>query len=204
MLYFILQLYFIKNLRHGHGYKQGAGNAFPRVVGRKLTDLLSTCTRVAACRKYTGVGMGRREVRGKARRRKKSDIVARVRESLKGFGRNTTVARTLAKTRSEQESLTPSSDVMVSIGCMRAVMVLVGYILYCSGSFDELILFENELSLEVDQLITTYDFSHALIIIFSTYVRVTSRGCGSTHRWLQLQHCGRPSSKLEWKGLTIR
>lgn len=97
--------------------------------------------------------MGRREVRGKARRRKKSDIVARVRESLKGFGRNTTVARTLAKTRSEQESLTPSSDVMVSIGCMRAVMVLVGYILYCSGSFDELILFENELSLEVDQLI---------------------------------------------------
>lgn len=144
VLYFILQLYFIKNLRHGHGYKQGAGNAFPRVVGRKLTDLLSTCTRVAACRKYTGVGMGRREVRGKARRRKKSDIVARVRESLKGFGRNTTVARTLAKTRSEQESLTPSSDVMVSIGCMRAVMVLVGYILYCSGSFDELILFENE------------------------------------------------------------
>lgn len=146
---FIYSLFYKKNLRHGHGYKQGAGNAFPRVVGRKLTDLLSTCTRVAACRKYTGVGMGRREVRGKARRRKKSDIVARVRESLKGFGRNTTVACTLAKTRSEQESLTPSSDVMVSIGCMRAVMVLkmIDFVL-----FRKLPTASIELSFEVDQL----------------------------------------------------
>lgn len=93
--------------------------------------------------------MGRREVRGKARRRKKSDIVARVRESLKGFGRNTTVARTLAKTRSEQESLTPSSDVMVSIGCMRAVMVLkmIDFVL-----FRKLPTASIELSFEVDQL----------------------------------------------------